>query len=65
MNARPATAGLGEDINNTGALFIHSGLDAQADLVSVQLLAAKVAETRGLNPDKPRHLTRSVLLSDE
>jgi fructoselysine-6-P-deglycase FrlB-like protein len=33
-----------------------------AELVRVQLLAASIARTRGLDPDRPRNLTRSVIL---
>jgi fructoselysine-6-P-deglycase FrlB-like protein len=34
-----------------------------AELVRVQLLAASIARARGLDPDRPRNLTRSVILS--
>jgi glucosamine 6-phosphate synthetase-like amidotransferase/phosphosugar isomerase protein len=33
-----------------------------AELVRVQRLAATVARSRGLDPDRPRNLTRSVIL---
>ncbi|NJQ08556.1 SIS domain-containing protein [Streptomyces lonarensis] len=37
-------------------------LDPMADLVRAQLLALAVAERRGLDADRPRHLTRAVVL---
>ncbi|WP_091294521.1 SIS domain-containing protein [Amycolatopsis xylanica] len=54
--------GLAEDVANTGALFIESKLDPLADLVRAQLVAAAIATDRGLDPDSPRNLTRSVVL---
>ncbi|RKE20618.1 SIS domain-containing protein [Streptomyces sp. TLI_171] len=38
------------------------GLDPLADLVRVHRLAVALAEHRGLNPDRPRNLTRSIVL---
>ncbi|GGO83840.1 SIS domain-containing protein [Wenjunlia tyrosinilytica] len=37
-------------------------LDPMADLVRAQRLAVAVAEARGCDPDRPRNLTRSVVL---
>ncbi|MDH6126272.1 sugar isomerase [Kitasatospora sp. GP82] len=58
--------GLAEDITRTGALLIADsgtgGLDPLADLTRAQRLAVAMAESRGLNPDEPRSLTRSVIL---
>jgi fructoselysine-6-P-deglycase FrlB-like protein len=34
-----------------------------AELVRVQRVAAALADARGLDPDHPRNLTRSVVLS--
>jgi CRISPR-associated protein Cas5a/b/c len=56
--------GLVDDIRATGAALVDDDLDPVADLVRAQLLAADRAERRGLDPDRPRHLTRSVVLSD-
>jgi fructoselysine-6-P-deglycase FrlB-like protein len=33
-----------------------------AELVSIQQMAVALAESRGLDPDRPAHLTRSVVL---
>ena len=43
---------------------MDSGLDPLADLIRVQRLAVARATARGLDPDSPRHLTRSVVLTD-
>jgi fructoselysine-6-P-deglycase FrlB-like protein len=58
----PPPPGLLEDLQATGAHVECSGLDPMADLIRVQRLAVALAEAKGLNPDEPRHLTRSVLL---
>jgi len=55
--------GLLEDLSATGAYVESSGLDPMADLIRAQRLAVALAEAKGLNPDEPRHLSRSVLLS--
>ncbi|HTF41986.1 MAG TPA: sugar isomerase, partial [Propionibacteriaceae bacterium] len=55
--------GLLEDLQVTGAHVESSGLDPMADLIRAQRLAVALAEAKGLNPDEPRHLTRSVVLS--
>jgi glucosamine 6-phosphate synthetase-like amidotransferase/phosphosugar isomerase protein len=34
-----------------------------AELVKIQRTAVLLAEAKGLDPDRPRHLTRSVVLS--
>jgi fructoselysine-6-P-deglycase FrlB-like protein len=55
--------GLVEDLAATGASFVHSGQsDPLADLVAAQRFAVAVAAVRGLDPDRPRYLTRSVIL---
>jgi glucosamine 6-phosphate synthetase-like amidotransferase/phosphosugar isomerase protein len=54
-----------EDVRSTGASFVSSELHPLAELVRVQCLAVKLAEARGLDPDGPRHLARSVILGIE
>ena len=54
--------GLLDDLSATGARVVSDDLDPVADLVRVQLLAVAEAESRGLDPDRPRHLARSVVL---
>ncbi|WP_414168252.1 SIS domain-containing protein [Streptoverticillium reticulum] len=60
----PLPAGLAEDVTATGATLVTAGGgDPMADLVRVHRLAVAVAERRGLSPDAPRNLTRSVILA--
>ena len=47
----------------TGATVVGGGLDPMAELVVIQRTAVALAEARGLDPDHPRHLARSVVLS--
>jgi len=56
--------GLPDDVRTTGATLVDGDLDPMADLLRAQLLAADLADERGLDPDRPRHLTRSVVLTD-
>ncbi len=58
----PAPVGLREEVTDAGALFVQHDGDPLADLVLVQRVALERARARGLNPDTPRHLTRSVVL---
>ncbi|MER6426392.1 SIS domain-containing protein [Streptomyces sp900105245] len=58
-----APDGLAEQVRATGGLWVGSGLDPLAELVRAQRLAVAVAASRGLDPDRPRHLTRSVILA--
>ena len=54
------------DIASTGATIVNTGsdvLDPMAELILIQRTAVALAELRGLDPDQPRHLTRSVVLS--
>jgi fructoselysine-6-P-deglycase FrlB-like protein len=56
--------GLPDQVAATGATFVHSGqLDPLADLIVAQRFAVAVAAVRRLDPDRPRHLTRSVILA--
>jgi fructoselysine-6-P-deglycase FrlB-like protein len=54
--------GLLDDVSATGATVVCDDLDPVSDLVRVQRLAVRLAETAGLDPDRPRNLTRSVVL---
>ncbi|PPS68491.1 MULTISPECIES: SIS domain-containing protein [Streptomyces] len=58
-----APDGLPEQVRGTGASWIAGHLDPLAELVRAQRLAVAVAAARGLDPDRPRHLTRSVILA--
>ncbi|HEU0257419.1 MAG TPA: SIS domain-containing protein [Microbacteriaceae bacterium] len=59
----PAPEGLEAQVGETGARFVHHDLDPMAGLVVAQRFAIGVALKRGLDPDHPRHLTRSVILT--
>jgi fructoselysine-6-P-deglycase FrlB-like protein len=54
--------GLVAQIQATGATVVTSELDPLAQLVQAQRAAVRVADARGLDPDQPRGLTRSVVL---
>lgn len=58
----PLPDGLEQEVAATGATVVTSDLDPMAQLVVAQRLAVALAEARGLDPDHPRHLTRSVVL---
>jgi fructoselysine-6-P-deglycase FrlB-like protein len=58
----PAPDGLADEVAATGARFVTHGLDPLAELVLVHRFALGVALRRGLDPDRPRSLTRSVIL---
>lgn len=60
-----APDGLAQQVAGTGGLWVDDEeLDPLADLVRVQRLAVALADRRGLDPDQPRHLTRSVILGE-
>ncbi|MEU9731801.1 sugar isomerase [Streptomyces sp. NPDC048002] len=59
----PPPARLPEEIARTGALLVASERDPLAELVLVQRVAVARAEAAGLDPDRPRNLTRSVVLA--
>jgi fructoselysine-6-P-deglycase FrlB-like protein len=52
-----------EDAARADATVVARGADPMAELVGVQLAAVALATARGLDPDHPRHLSRSVVLS--
>ncbi|QVQ53840.1 SIS domain-containing protein [Spiractinospora alimapuensis] len=57
-----APDGLVADVERTGGHAETSSLDPLAELVRVQRLALATARAKGLDPDQPRNLTRSVIL---
>jgi fructoselysine-6-P-deglycase FrlB-like protein len=50
------------DAAATGATIVNEGSDPMAELVLIQRMAVELAEAQGLDPDHPKHLTRSVVL---
>jgi fructoselysine-6-P-deglycase FrlB-like protein len=59
----PAPQGLPAQIAAAGGQAWQADHDPMAELVRVHRLAVALACERGLDPDKPRNLTRSVILS--
>ncbi|MDQ0893124.1 fructoselysine-6-P-deglycase FrlB-like protein [Agromyces ramosus] len=59
-----APDGLGDEVAATGARFEAGRLDPMAELVRAQRVALGRARAKGLDPDSPRNLTRSVILDD-
>ncbi|MFI6639588.1 SIS domain-containing protein [Streptomyces sp. NPDC050504] len=56
--------GMAADVAGVGGTLVAlEGADPMADLVRAQRLAVAVAEERGYDPDRPKNLTRSVILS--
>jgi fructoselysine-6-P-deglycase FrlB-like protein len=58
-----APAGLAAEIRAAGGVAWQTGEDPLAELVRVQMLGAAMARARGLDPDRPRNLARSVILA--
>jgi fructoselysine-6-P-deglycase FrlB-like protein len=50
------------DVRATGATVVAREVDPMAELVMLQRGAVALAEAKGLDPDNPQHLTRSVVL---
>ena len=55
--------GLGDEIAAAGGTAWFSEEDPLAELVRVQRVAVALARARGLDPDQPRNLARSVILA--
>jgi len=49
-------------VARTGATVVRGSLDPMAELVRIHRVAGALAAARGLDPDRPRNLTRSVIL---
>jgi len=54
--------GLPDEVAATGAHFESSDIDPMADLLRVHRLCLVKARAAGLDPDRPRNLTRSIIL---
>ncbi len=56
--------GLAGDVARVGGhLVARQEADPMADLIRAQRLAVAIAESKGYDPDRPRNLTRSVILA--
>ena len=58
----PAPDGIIDEVTAAGGLPWQAREVPLAELVRVQRLAAVIARSRGMDPDRPRNLTRSVIL---
>jgi fructoselysine-6-P-deglycase FrlB-like protein len=58
----PPPPGLVDELGASGAFVVRSDVDPMALLTTAQRLAVAVAERKGLDPDSPRSLTRSIVL---
>lgn len=58
-------AGLAGEIEETGAGLVEPSSDPLVELVRVQRFVVQLALDRGLDPDHPRHLNRSVVLDHD
>jgi fructoselysine-6-P-deglycase FrlB-like protein len=61
----PPPASLPEEVAATHALVLTPTGDPMAELVRVQRLSVALAAAKGLDPDRPRNLSRSVILSSQ
>jgi fructoselysine-6-P-deglycase FrlB-like protein len=60
----PLSPEIAADAGRAGATVVAPELDPLASLVLAQRTAVALAAARGLDPDRPRHLTRSIVLSE-
>lgn len=56
--------GLDVQLESTGAIYINTGRHPLAELAHVHKVTLDRARARGMDPDSPRNLTRSVILDD-
>jgi fructoselysine-6-P-deglycase FrlB-like protein len=54
-----------EQIRATGARVVRGEGDPLAELVRIHRFAEGLCDLRGINPDQPPHLTRSVVLAED
>ncbi len=59
----PSPEGLDDEITAAGGTAWFGQEDPMAELVRVHMLAIALGRARGLDPDRPRNLTRSVILA--
>jgi fructoselysine-6-P-deglycase FrlB-like protein len=60
----PLDPSLASELERIGATVVTDELDPLASLVTAQRTAVALATARGLDPDRPRNLARSVILAD-
>ena len=57
--------GLDRDMVKTGAQYINTTTHPLAELARIHRVTLERARARGMNPDLPRNLSRSVILEDQ
>lgn len=57
--------GLAGDMVRTGALYINNEVHPLAELARIHRVTLDRARARGMNPDAPRNLSRSVILAED
>src|SRR5215472_13093211 len=60
-----APDGLADEVAAAGGLFVQASEHPLAELVRVHRVAVAIARAAGLDPDRPRNLTRSVILGPD
>lgn len=60
----PTPSGLDDELESSGCILVRTDADPMVALTSAQRLAVAIAEAKGLDPDRPRNLTRSIVLQD-
>lgn len=58
----PETDGIEDEVRSFGGTAVIPNADPMAELIKIQRLAVQVGLDKGLNPDEPRNLSRSVIL---
>ena len=60
----PETDGIEEEVESFGGTAVIANADPLAELIKCQRLAVQIGLNKGLNPDLPRNLSRSVILPE-
>jgi CRISPR-associated protein Cas5a/b/c len=60
----PLDSGIADAVRRTGAIVVSPDLDPLAALILAQRAAVALAQARGLDPDAPRNLGPSVVLTN-
>lgn len=58
------TDGVEDEVRSFGGTAVIANADPLAELIKCQRLAVQIGLNKGLNPDLPRNLTRSVILDE-
>jgi fructoselysine-6-P-deglycase FrlB-like protein len=60
----PTPHGLDAELESTGCVLVRPAADPMVALTGAQRLAVALAQAKGLDPDRPRNLTRSIVLQE-